>query len=276
MAEKKQLILVPWDFSQIAEYALQHAVKFAKTIPADISFVHIIKKAKEAGAATNKLNVIAEETFKKYGVKPGVIVREGSIFKVINEVIEEVGAELVVMGTHGMKGMQKFTGSWALKVIAGSKAPFVVVQAPPQEQIIDAIVFPLDFRSEDKEKLKWASFLYSHFGTVLKICYQDVSDPLLKKKVLSNIYFSRQYLDERKIKYEITPLDGKANFAQETMAFAKEVNSSLILIVTTKHISFQDYVLGADEQLIISNPYKIPVMCINPRTDITKGRGRFS
>jgi len=37
------------------------------------------------------------------------------------------------------------------------------------------------------------------------------------------------------------------------------------LIMTTKNISFQDYVLGADEQQIIANHEKIPVMCINPK-----------
>ena len=38
--------------------------------------------------------------------------------------------------------------------------------------------------------------------------------------------------------------------------------------MTTKNIRFQDYVLGASEQQIIANEAKIPVMCVNPRTDI--------
>ena len=47
------------------------------------------------------------------------------------------------MGTHGMKGMQKLTGSWALKVIVKSKVPFIVVQDPPADQErYHNIVFP--------------------------------------------------------------------------------------------------------------------------------------
>jgi hypothetical protein len=38
----------------------------------------------------------------------------------------------------------------------------------------------------------------------------------------------------------------------------------MIVVLTTKNINFQDYVLGADEQKIIANSAKIPVMCVNP------------
>ena len=41
--------------------------------------------------------------------------------------------------------------------------------------------------------------------------------------------------------------------------------ADLILITTTKNINIADYVLGAQEQAIIANSSKIPVMCVNPR-----------
>ncbi len=50
--------------------------------------------------------------------------------------------------------MQKFTGSWALKVIVGSEVPFIVVRDKPHHQEkIRNIIFPIDFRSENKEKV---------------------------------------------------------------------------------------------------------------------------
>jgi nucleotide-binding universal stress UspA family protein len=58
------------------------------------------------------------------GVELAVVVREGSIFTAISEVVEEFDATLVIMGTHGMKGMQKFTGSWALKSYSGQRCSF--------------------------------------------------------------------------------------------------------------------------------------------------------
>ena len=131
----KEPILVPWDFSQVAEYALEHAVNFAKNTDNSIALIHVVKKQKEIETAKNKLQEIVDQTKEKHGIELSLIVREGSIFTAINDAVEETDASLVVMGTHGMKGMQKFTGSWALKVIAGSKAPFVVVQDAPGKEL---------------------------------------------------------------------------------------------------------------------------------------------
>ena len=50
----------------------------------------------------------------------------------------------------------------------------------------------------------------------------------------------------------------------------------MIIIMTTRDIAFHDYVIGAQEQYMIANTAKIPVMVINPRTDLMKyGYGNF-
>ena len=60
--------------------------------------------------------------------------QEGEIFTTIADVAEELNASLIFLGTHGKVGMQKLTGSWALKVIIKSKVPFIVVQDPPPDR----------------------------------------------------------------------------------------------------------------------------------------------
>ncbi|NMB71290.1 MAG: universal stress protein, partial [Bacteroidales bacterium] len=67
------------------------------------------------------------------------------------------------MGTHGIKGMQKFLGSWALKVIVKAKVPFIVVQAPPASDAYKNVVFPINYRKESKEKIRWSSFLSYYY-----------------------------------------------------------------------------------------------------------------
>ncbi|GAI18925.1 unnamed protein product, partial [marine sediment metagenome] len=90
------------------------------------------------------------------------------------------------MGTHGMRGMQKLTGSWALKVIVGSEVPFVVVQEPPANEHFNNIVFPIDFRAETKEKLNWAVYLAKYYHTKLHIIKSKVTDAALIRKVNNN------------------------------------------------------------------------------------------
>ena len=262
--ELQKPILVPWDFSQVAEYALLHAIEHSKITNDPIALIHVVKKAKEIDEAQQKINADISKYNAQYGTDIKSIVREGSIFTSISEIVDEVEANLVIMGTHGMKGMQKFTGSWALKVIVGSAAPFLVVQAPPSTAVAD-IVFPVDFKKEQKEKLVWAGYLVKHYNAKIHILYQPSNDSRIKAKTKSNLIFSKNYLAEKQADFDILTLPGKKSLGDESIEYAKQIRAGMLLIMTTKNISFQDYVLGADEQQIIANQEKIPVMCINPK-----------
>ncbi|MBN1187502.1 MAG: universal stress protein [Bacteroidales bacterium] len=264
--EFKRVVLVPWDFTQIAENAFQHAINVAKTVKDAITLIHIVKKDKEVNEATIKLNDTATELKKKYGIKPEIMVKVGSIFTTITEATEEIDADMVIMGTHGMKGMQKITGSWALKVIAGTHIPFLVVQGPPKKETFDEVVFPIDFKKENKEKVNWVVYLARHFhNPKFHIFKSKNNDPRLVKAVESNVIFTRRILDVQRVNYSLTQAEGKKDFTRETLDFAEEKKADLLLIITTKDITIADYMLGAHEQQIIANEAGIPVMCINPR-----------
>jgi hypothetical protein len=75
--------------------------------------------------------------------------------------------------------------------------------------------------------------------------------------------FAVKYLIQNNIEYEIHNIP-KGDLAKQTIEFAQKINADLILIVTTKNITFADYVVGASEQYIIANSSKIPVCCVNP------------
>jgi nucleotide-binding universal stress UspA family protein len=170
------------------------------------------------------------------------------------------------MGTHGMKGTQKLFGSKALKVLTGSNAPFIVVKAKPTESLrISNVVFPIDFKSENKEKLQWAIYIGRNFQSKVHLFKYPVSDSDLQKKVNTNLNFAIRFLKQNNIEYEIHTAPKKGSFANATIRFSRKIKADLIILMTTKHITFLDYMFGADEQEIIDNSAKIPVMCVNPR-----------
>jgi nucleotide-binding universal stress UspA family protein len=170
------------------------------------------------------------------------------------------------MGTHGRKGTQKMFGSKALRVITGSNAPFIVVKTKPSESLkISNIVFPIDFKSENKEKLQWAIYIGRNFQSKIHLFKYPVSDSDLQKKVNTNLNFAIRFLKQNNIEYEIHTAPRKGKFANATIRFAEKISADMIIVMTTKHITFLDYMFGADEQTIIDNSAKIPVMCINPR-----------
>ncbi len=272
-ARDTEIVVVPWDFTIKAEHALAHAAKIAKMIEGKVDLLHIVDRNIKTGEYKKKeakLQKIAGEGSEKYGIEVNMALIPGNIFSAISEFVNEHGASLVVMGTHGMKGMQKITGSWALKVIVGSKVPFIVVQDMPQDMDkYHNIVFPVDFRSENKEKLKMAIFMGKYFESKVHILKTVTTDKSLLKKTNINLNFAVKYLIQNNIEYELHDMK-KGSMAQETTEFARSINADIILIMTTKNITMADYVLGAQEQQMIANSAKIPVCCVNPRANFAK------
>lgn len=272
---EKDILIVPWDFTEVAESALQHAIKVAKKLNNQITLIHVVKSLQKGEEALKELNKDIEKLNAKYGIELHPLVLEGSLFHVISDYASENNVSMVVMGTHGIKGMQKFTGSYALKVIVGSKIPFIVVQEPPsKKEVFKDIVFPLDYRSEAKQKLQWALFLVKYFDVKINIIVPTIKDKSLNTKLMGNVHFAEKILDKYDCDYELHKIEG-SNSAEESIAFAQKVDADMILIMTTKGIGITDYVLGAQEQYIIANTAKIPVMVVNPRTDLSR-YGTFS
>lgn len=263
--ETNKTILVPWDFTQVAECAYDNAVSFAKAIDNSITLVHIVKKAQEADEVSPKLDAECQRLTKKSGIETHQIIREGTIFTSISEVADELEPSFIFMGTHGMKGMQKITGSWALKVITKVKMPSVIVQDESSPISCERVVVPLNFKKENKETVTWLHYMHKHFNSRFVFFHSVHTDQIFKRGLESNLIFIKKFCDAKGIRYELESAAGKKDFAKEVIEFSTSIHANMVMTMTTKDITLADYVLGAHEQYIIANDSKIPVMCINPK-----------
>ena len=265
-------IVIPTDFTVVAQHAIESAIPIAKLSNTGIVLVHIVKKSTDIPAATEKMDAEVEAAIQKHGVPVQGTIREGTIFTTIGEVVSELDASLVIMGTHGIRGMQKLTGSWALKVIVTSKVPFIVVQRAPRKTTIDRIVFPIDYKRENREKIGWAYYVARMFNAkVFVIRTEPYKDKKLEHGVKANLVFTEKFLRSRNITYEITSAKGNKAFSKEALQYATDIDADLILITTTKGISKIDFVLGTNEEDMLVNEANIPIMCVNPRKGIIGG-----
>ena len=265
MEQIKNVILVTWDFTEKSEFALEHAINASKRLHHPIGLVHIVKKENEISVAEERIKGILSEKYSSLDPMPLVIVKDGNIFSTITDLANNMEAMLVFMGTHGIKGMQKWLGSWALKVIAHTKVPFIVVQAVPQKPTYEKIVIPVTFRKENKECINWVSYFSRHFGSTFFIYKAKHSDPNFIKGIDSNIFFLTKYFTSKGINFQIDEAEGDSDYVVHTVHYAQSINADAIMLMVTKDIGFADYVLGAHEQYIIANEAKLPVICINPK-----------
>ncbi len=265
--DRRKFVIVTWDFTELSDHALQHAIKISKMVGTEITLLHILGKKDPPERETERSRVLeqlAADNEKKTGIPTTYIVRRGKIFNEIAEYASDQGASMVIMGTHGIRGRQKVFGSWALRVVVGSKVPFLVVQDPPGDlEKYENIVFPVDYHTENREKLKMAIFMGKYFDSKIHLLKLEVKDKFLKKKLNTTMNFAIKYLIQNNISYEIHEIPPDAHLGKETLTFSAKINADLIIILITRKIGI---VIGAFEQYLLANSSKIPVLCINPRS----------
>lgn len=266
MSDTKK-ILVPVDFTIVSECAMDHAETLAKAIEAEVHLLHVIEDAEGAAEAKQKLEATIEKrSAAGTNVPFHYHTRIGNIFEDIGDAASEVGASLIIMGTHGPKGLQHLIGSNALRVITHSKVPFVVVQ----ERGIRAdgykhIVVPLDLHKETRQKLTLVGDMAKYFGSRVHLITPNETDEFLGNQVRNNIKFANQYLKDRGIEHEATIAEAGEDFEKAVIKLSVKVDADLIAIMNLKQNSLIGMLGGRYEQAMITNDPQIPVMCMNPR-----------
>lgn len=140
-------ILVPVDGSETSLQAVSKAAELAKAFNSEVTAVYVLDpypftgvgadfaygQAQYLSAATAEANKALEdvtERMKDTGVTVKTLVGEGhAIHEGIVRVGENVGADLIVMGSHGRRGLEKLVlGSVAQRVLQAAKVPVLVVR----------------------------------------------------------------------------------------------------------------------------------------------------
>jgi nucleotide-binding universal stress UspA family protein len=268
-------ILIPWDFTDSCNYALDYAQEVSSKTGNTITLLHVVCKPEDIEPSRDKLNKAIEDYTKKSPLKnePRIEVIQGKVQEAIRTVASEQNTTLIVMKTDGVKGLQKYTGSHAMKIVAGSSIPFLVVQDTPDVKPFNNVVVPMDGRMESKEVLPWIMFLSKIYNFKLHLLKPKVNDLIGKKYIANNLTFVSNYLNDSSIEFDIQTLGKRSLFSSELTDYAKGINANLIILMLHKNIGLFDYLFGLGEQAIIANEHKIPVICINPRTDIRKYAG---
>ncbi len=259
-------VLVPHDFTAVADCAVSHAAKIANSYDGEVYLLHVVGKAKDVDSAKEKLTKLAADAETKYGINTHVIVRIGNIFEDIGDVAKEMGVGYIVMGTHGAKGMQKIMGSHAIKVISHSKVPFVVVQekGPSDTDAYDDIVVPIDYSDVTKQKLSIAASIAQHFNSKVHLFAAIESDSFLQTKLDRELGFAKKYFTEKSISYTIENAQDTGGFKKQLIKYAAKINADMIAIVNTQDGALVPDFFGSEEQEVIANDAEIPVIITNP------------
>lgn len=262
---KNSKILVPTDFTAVAECALQHATKLAQLFDSEVILLHVVSKEKEVESAKAKLDIVIKKANAQANINLSGMTRVGNIFDDIGDVASKENAKIIIMGTHGAKGIQNLTGSYALKVITNSKVPFIVVQQKELKNGYNNIVLPLNLSKDTKQKISLATEMAQYFNSKIHIITPKETDEFLARQLKANMAFAVKHLKEQKVGFTTHISDGKiANFAEDVLKYAASNEADLISMVNFEGGGSINLFGSSYEQKILANISQIPVMCMNP------------
>lgn len=140
-------ILLPTDFSEGARNALPYAVELAKQYNASLYLIHVIYDINQASGLHvphvnldqlySEIESVAKKELERFGLEElrGMNVQRevirGVPYEEIVKYAEKNQIDLIVIGTHGRKGLEKvFFGSTAEQVLRRAPCAVLTVRLP--------------------------------------------------------------------------------------------------------------------------------------------------
>ncbi len=140
-------ILVPVDFTETSDKALDFAIDLAFKLDANVTAMHAyeipvigfpdgalvatVDVATRIADAARKGLEAAVSVRSARGVQVTAVLRDGVAWEEIRAVAEEIHADLIVIGTHGRRGIARaLLGSVAENVIRTVKTPVLTIHGP--------------------------------------------------------------------------------------------------------------------------------------------------
>ena len=273
METRTNTIIVPTDFSEVIDFAIDHAAGVCKMQDSKLMLLHVInkdtktylKKEKlEFSSINERLDKQVIELKEKYNIQVDYLTKEGSIFSAISEVTKSIGANMVFLGTHGKVGMQHLTGSYALKVVEKSPVPVIVVQKRGFRNGYKNIVLPVDDTTESKQKVKWAISVAKKLNSTVNLFALNVTDSFRKAKINGNIKQIIKFFDQNGIPHTTKISEKNGSFHKLILQYSQSIDADLMLIMTNPDKFLPSFISSQWEEQILFNELMIPVMAINP------------
>lgn len=183
-------ILVPVDFSEYSEYAMEVAASLAKNNDAEIVVLHMMgltdavvtkDESKQVFEAMYYMK-LAEKRFSNFldkdylkGIKITDTVQNYKVFSEVNSVAREFEADCIVMGSHGSSGLSEiFVGSNTEKVVRNSEVPVLVIKERRKGFSMKHAVFACDFKEENIGAFNSAMEFFDSQGVNVTLLYVNL------------------------------------------------------------------------------------------------------
>ena len=293
-------ILFPTDFSDCSKQALRHAVKLAQEHQAELHLMHAIvlhdddphNPAYHLPDPSKIRSILEELATERMGAWSGirrspnwsskqVHRRDVSPAPPIVEYAQDEDIDLIVMGTHGRRGVRKaLLGSVTAEVIRLAPCSVLTVRGKGEQVSIHdmaRVLVPVDFSDPGKKALAIACDMASTYGAELQLVHvlHEVLHPAfynmgatrisdLQPDILQNAESALRELVEENdsgqgVGVECHALEGHPG--REIIRFSIDHGSDLIVMATQGLTGIKHFFLGSTAERVMAGA-ECPVLVV--------------
>jgi nucleotide-binding universal stress UspA family protein len=194
----------------------------------------------------------------------------------ILRVADEVGADLIVMGTHGRTRLRRLlAGSVAATVLTGAHGSVLALragQSEPKAEAMQVIVHPTDFYRASEAALEVARALARDHRARLIVLHVVPLDPYLDGKLGAEIDIRdyqrsldllRKRLDGPDLKHRVETRLVRGFEAEEILREAQDFAADLIVMGTHGRTGLRRLLMGNTAQSVLPRA-SCPVLVVKP------------
>jgi nucleotide-binding universal stress UspA family protein len=269
-------ILVPYDFSKEAEYALNFAIGIAKKTQNLLKLFHVVELP--IGQSFNTMGEVStytndaatqiytieliekrkvqmaklEQTFANQGFEFQTNMVFGNPYAGISKEIADEGADLVIMGSKGASGLEEvLIGSNTEKVVRNVTCPVITIKGPTTIEDIRKIVFASDFNEDAGqviEKLKALAEVIS-----AELHFVKINTPSLFEGSKNSTQKIRRFVDEYGLKAASIQIYNSGTEEEGILEYADEINADLIAMSTHGRTGFLRLLSGSIAEDVVNS-----------------------
>lgn len=297
--KKLQKILFPTDFSRCAEQALAHALYLAQEYDVELHMlhanvlleyapheaVHLFPKPEEVTAQLRELAYghmsAALSARGTHDLRIKQVYQQGiSIAPAILTYASENDIDLIVMGTHGRRGLgHLLLGSVAEEIVRMAMCPVLTIREhkdPHPVEAIERILVPVDFSEHARKALQQAKEVAEGYGARLQLLHvvEDLRYPSFYMAERFAYFDTRPEIAPRAqreleqffrgtegphVAADLHVIEGGA--AHEIVKFAERNASGLIIIATHGLTGLEHFLMGSVAENVVRRA-PCPVMTV--------------
>jgi len=272
-------ILIPTDFSDLSESSLRVGIAIAKRQNASVTLLHVVDKFSYSPpnethssefritpdilfTVGEKLKGITEKIQKETGIKISGRILEGKPSDLICKLAFEDNINIIVMGTHGKKGIRKnYIGSEAISVVKNASCPILTIPGRWQKTDFEKVLFPVRITSGTVVKYFYSRpIIEKNNSKIFLLGLTDQKYPGDVKEIATLMDKIKFHLQNDKVVFQSAICQSK-DFPNETLKISKEYKVDLIILNINFEDGYKPYYLGPYAQQVLSHS-QIPILNI--------------